>query len=231
MANHCFNSITVFGNHEELLELYGRLTFRKDYIDYWHLLNKERPKSITRNDLYEIAGTKWFTADIELLEDSITINGRSAWSPPITLFTNLVFQFPSIKVEMDYEEPMMDFGDKLEISIKGTNEIFRGTYRGYLAHTDYAGYLENAKWDMHYYIEYKQFITETEIKKHPMFESVKDTDWKQLLYDVAKESPLDLYEIGSKENPHIFERFFAPDKAEAISDIQKSNPNMTVAKI
>lgn len=125
MANSCYNSITIYGDKEELQELYNRLTKRKDCVDFWYVLNMEKPETLTLDHVYEIAGTKWFVADIELTEDSITLHGESAWSPPVALFEKLVYQFPTIKVEMDYEEPMMDFGGKLEISIKGTNEIVR----------------------------------------------------------------------------------------------------------
>ncbi|UOY05723.1 hypothetical protein L0P88_17455 [Muricauda sp. SCSIO 64092] len=226
MANNCYNSITVYGETSELKELYGKLTFKKEYVDFWHVLNMEQPQTL--EEVYTIVGTKWFTPDIELLEDSLILHGDSAWGPPVALFEKLVYQFPSIKVDFHYEEPLMDFGGKLEISINGTNEIFIGGYRDYLAHTDYAAYLFNAQWDIQYYIEDQELTTEVELKNLGIFESVEKADWKQLLCDVAKISTMNLYEIHFSQNPHIVERMFVAPNDEVIKDLKRSNPDIVI---
>ncbi len=96
MANHCYNAISITGNSKELNELYKWLTKDEDYIDFQHVLNRE--KQITCGEIFSLVGTKWFVPDIEMLDGIIILNGDSTWSPPVALFVNLVKIFPSLNV-------------------------------------------------------------------------------------------------------------------------------------
>lgn len=107
MANSCSNNIIVNGPEKDLLKFnkwFVRWIDKDSYLDMAPLL-KIKPEEVS-----DKAGCKWFQPNIEFNEDSININGNSAWAPPLMLFTLISKKYPTLEFECDFEEMGNDFG-------------------------------------------------------------------------------------------------------------------------
>ena len=174
MANHCYNSIIIKGNLEQLKELYKLLIKEEDYLNFKHILNQEIL------DVNKMVGTNWFAPDVEFQEGSITLSGRSAWSPPIPLFENLTKRFSSLSVNMKFEEFGLGIGGEVEINGERTKELFVGSYWGYKAYKNYLKFVENAKNEVAYYIDDGLVSTKVELQNLEIFSLLKQEDRNEI---------------------------------------------------
>ena len=64
-------------------------------------------------------GTKW-NANSEMIVhnnvDSIKYIFDTAWAPPIPWIMKLIEKYPNFNINLEYEEPMMNFGGKIEFN-------------------------------------------------------------------------------------------------------------------
>lgn len=115
MANYCWNSVNITGNKEtlDILEsIFEKYKEVETFNEFGELFLKE---SAPRTDDYSYYGTKWWDFDIERHEDtSLSINGDSAWSPPITLL-ELISKKYKVAIEGDYNESGCDFAGEYKI--------------------------------------------------------------------------------------------------------------------
>ena len=116
MANYCWNSVNITGNKETLnvlesiFEKYEKVETFNQFAELF--LKESAPKT---DDDYSYYGTKWWDFDIERHEDtSLSINGDSAWSPPITLL-ELISKKYKVTIEGDYNESGCDFAGEYKI--------------------------------------------------------------------------------------------------------------------
>lgn len=133
MANNCYNYTKVYGKKEVLDKIEEKFNKYKDhdYLVLWGdmVLNKEVERNI--KDDYNYYNTRWWDFSIERDDDeSMTISGDSAWSPPLQLLQELTEVY-DVVVEGSYEEPGMDFaGDyKCEKGEIEDNEMTCWEYR------------------------------------------------------------------------------------------------------
>jgi len=157
MANHCYNFVEFIGDPSSLHKLNKRLEriskqqLKEDYLDkglpvpgykqdvVWlngsnthELLFKKQPTS--NFDVYEEYGSKWFECNFQYNEedDNLTIQGDSAWSPMLPLFSSLCKKY-KVRCAGNYAESGMDFAGEFEIDTDGYLEDNEMTYRKYEA--------------------------------------------------------------------------------------------------
>ncbi|UOY05721.1 hypothetical protein L0P88_17445 [Muricauda sp. SCSIO 64092] len=225
MANHCYNYITINGNSTELNELYERLTKEQGYVDFKHVLGRKH--EITYGEIFQVVGTKWFTPEIERVDDGIILSGDSAWSPPVALFKNLAEQFTSLQICMGFEESGMDFGGEIQINKNGVKEIFSGTFWQYRAHQDYFSFLEAATDEAKYLIDDGIISSLTDLKNLDIYTSLHEEDKEGFLKDVLKSTTKNLYQVQFKANEHVSESIFM----DSEQDVKQLHPKAIVAQV
>jgi len=115
MANHCWNWVLIEGDNDTLDLLENRM---QDYDKFnnltdWtnHILGEER-YSYPEDSPYDVVGTRWWDIDWDAMDrdnQSMTIQGDSAWSPPIHLMELLAKEF-DLNILIEFEEGGNDFG-------------------------------------------------------------------------------------------------------------------------
>ena len=64
-------------------------------------------------------GTKWNTDSEMIVQNNVTSVKYifdTAWSPPIPWIMKLIEKYPNFDINLEYEEPMMDFGGRIEFN-------------------------------------------------------------------------------------------------------------------
>lgn len=111
MANNCWNYAVLLGNKAVLDEIQERFSKYDDFnyfIEFGdYVLKKE---VATSKDEYYLYGTKWWQFNIdERTDNTLTISGDSAWSPPLELLRQ-ISEVYNVTIEGEYNECGMDFG-------------------------------------------------------------------------------------------------------------------------
>lgn len=111
MANNCWNYAVLSGDKAALDEIQERFSKYNDFNYFIHfgdyVLKKETP---TNTEEYYLYGTKWWDFNIdERTDNTMTISGDSAWSPPLELLRQ-ISEVYDVEIEGEYSESGCDFG-------------------------------------------------------------------------------------------------------------------------
>jgi hypothetical protein len=111
MANNCWNYAVLSGDKAVLDDIQERFSKYDDFNYFIHfgdyVLKKETQ---TNTDDYYLYGTKWWQFNIdERTDNTMTISGDSAWSPPLELLRQ-ISEVYNVTIEGEYNECGMDFG-------------------------------------------------------------------------------------------------------------------------
>jgi hypothetical protein len=144
MANHCYNHIIISGwkDEAELKAFTDWLDSYKsfEFFTLWglNLLEGSTKKKLSQDEKkygvntaysdwsYQF-GTIWFGFNYEVDEDTVTLSGDSAWSPPVELFENYSLKCPHLDIHMFYEECGLEIGGDIDIK-EGNITGFQGSY-------------------------------------------------------------------------------------------------------
>ena len=150
MANNCWNSVTITEFKKEdfpkLLNFFKEDNYEKfNYFTDWSesILSDENKIDTSEMEHFWKAyayGTKWWDIDYNTLEEesteeSIIVNGDTAWSPPSALLEALSSEF-DCKIESEYEEEGLDFGGHIIYKSGGKEILYDGTSRGYRVYSE-----------------------------------------------------------------------------------------------
>ena len=176
MANNCMNYITINGNIEEINELSKLLKVE----------GEENESSIYTNlcDHFGKQGNdaRWF--DIHLVDkddNCIIIEGDSAWTPCLEIFTKISEKYQSLEIRYEYEEGGCDFAGYADINEGYCNDNCYGYWEG-KTKIDYNFALESAMEDVYY----DCFESEEELKSSSMYNAFQEDDQNELLEEFKK---------------------------------------------
>lgn len=117
MPNWCSNDLTISGDNTSIKQFVDdhQLNTHEDWGSDDGLFSMKVPLPDTEN-WYEWScdnwGTKWDVAEflyMDIDEDTITLQFETAWSPPIKWLKSVGKLYPTLKFEMNFEEPGCDF--------------------------------------------------------------------------------------------------------------------------
>ncbi len=232
MAIICINTITIYGESQELKKLYHKLEPETGYIDFEKVLDMTYKDKIG-DGVVEFAGTTWFMPNIKLYKDSMTLIGQSACYPPLAFLEKLIPKYPSLKIELEFEKPGDDSRGKIEISNKGTHVIFDGGYLEYLAKFNYPGFLVVIKHEISTEIHYQNIVTVEEIKNMQQIKDLikSEDDWEKLFLEITEISSKGFFGFQFSEGSEFFDRFFVDPDNETFKERMIENPNLILTKL
>ena len=165
MANHCWNWVSIQGDDDTLDILESRM---KDYDKFdnltdWtnHILGKEVFDK-TKDSPYDVVGTRWWDIDWDAMDrdnQSMTIQGDSAWGPPIYLMELLAEEF-NLKILIEFEESGNDFGGYCKFDKTGQLEDYTVPYRQWTYEQDSSHYIERFAEEVEYYESLEDVLDE-----------------------------------------------------------------------
>lgn len=154
MANYCWNWVLIEGDNDTLDLLENRMQDydRFDNLTDWtnHILGEER-YSYPEDCPYEVTGTRWWEIDWNAMDrdnGSMTLQGDSAWGPPIYLMELLAKEF-DLKILIEFEESGNDFGGYNKYDKTGLLEEHSVSYDQWRYEQDRAAYFEQFKYYVH----------------------------------------------------------------------------------
>jgi len=150
MANNCWNYVSFNGDSKVLrlikskFDKYDQCNYFQEFGNYILGLNEvgDETWKADENQHYYGYGTKWWDFDIDMLEDSMTITGDSAWSPPIHLIEQICIKY-NVIAEMEYEEGGMDFAGTVTMDGTGIISNEEMTYHEYRYKDDVSSWMDN----------------------------------------------------------------------------------------
>ena len=154
MANHCWNWVLIEGDNDTLdllenrMQDYDKFNNLTDWTNY--ILGEER-YSYPKDCPYDIVGTRWWDIDWDAMDrdnQSMTIQGDSAWAPPIHLMELLAKEF-DLKILIEFEESGCDFGGYSKYDNTGLLEEHSVSYDQWRYEQDRAAYFEQFKFYVH----------------------------------------------------------------------------------
>ena len=180
MANYCWNWVLIEGDNDTLDLLENRM---QDYDKFenltdWtnHILGEER-FNFPKDCPYEIVGTRWWDIDWNAMERdnrSMTIQGDSAWGPPIYLMELLAKEF-DLNILIEYEESGNDFGGYSKYDKTGLLGVHSVSYDQWRYEQERAAYFEQFK----FYVHDDIYDNEQDVKDSHDF--VSEEDLKELI--------------------------------------------------
>lgn len=153
MANNCWNWVLIEGDNDTLDLLEKRM---QDYDKFnnltdWtnHILGK-KVFDAEKDSPYDVVGTRWWDIDWYATDrdnQSMTIQGDSAWGPPIHLMELLAKEF-NVKILIEFEEPGCDFGGFCRYDKTGQLEDHTVSYSQWRYEQDSYAYIDQFKYDV-----------------------------------------------------------------------------------
>ena len=111
-----------------------------------HILGEERYK-YPEDSPYDVVGTRWWDIDWDATDrdnQSMTVQGDSAWGPPIYLMELLAKEF-DLKILIEFEESGNDFGGYNKYDKTGILEEHSVSYDQWTYEQDRCVYFEQFK--------------------------------------------------------------------------------------
>ena len=155
MANNCWNYVVFNGNATALKKLrnkfkeYDKTNYFVEFGDF--VLDKGKIGATQEElakkykDFYHY-GTKWWDFDLDDYpcddEETFTVGGDSAWSPPVTLIEEICKHY-SLTADMDYEEGGCDFAGIVKFDKHGITDHKEMTYHEYRYADDINSWMDN----------------------------------------------------------------------------------------
>ena len=159
MANNCWNYVTFNGNAAALKKLrnkfkeYDKTNYFVEFGDF--VLDKGKI-GVTQEELakkykdFYHYGTRWWDFNLNDYpcddEETFTVAGDSAWSPPVTLVEEICKHY-SLTAEMEYEECGEDFAGIVKFDKHGITDHQEMTYHEYRYHDCVHSWMENLQYN------------------------------------------------------------------------------------
>jgi len=178
MANYCWNWVLIEGDNDTLDLLENRMQDYEmfDNLTDWtnHILGK-KVFDVKKDNPYDVVGTRWWDIDWYAMDrdnQSMTIQGDSAWGPPTHLMELLAEEF-DLKILIEFEEPGMDFGGYCKFDKTGQLEDHTVSYSQWRYEQDKYAYFDQFKCDAEEgcyeskedVIESNDFVSEEDLKE------------------------------------------------------------------
>lgn len=152
MANHCFNSINIYGKPEsiEKVKRFFEDYENHDYINDWvHAHVKDNRLDVDADPFQKPYGGRWFDFDIndDGSGEYLHVSGSSAWSPMLGMCKVLSDEF-NLEIDISFEESGCDFGGQFIFKDGSITKEFDGSYAGYRFWEDGIDFIVN---ELEYY--------------------------------------------------------------------------------
>lgn len=175
MANNCWNWVLIEGDNDTLdllenrMQDYDKFDNLTDWTNY--ILGEER-YTYPKDSPYDVTGTRWWDIDWNAMDrdnESMTLQGDSAWSPPIHLMELLAKEF-DLKILIEYEESGCDFGGYCKFDSTGQTEDYTVSYDQWRYEQDSDAYFEQFK----FYVNEDHYDNEQDVIDSNDFVSKED---------------------------------------------------------